>query len=284
MDALFVWVARGLLCVFLVVDILGIGWIQQRTRSYPGKSTIRLLWLGKVNPWRVKEVETDFLRHGFPATFSVFTITLVGIGTATYFMSPLLLSGAFQFLLFVVVLILVIFVSTRINEKGSHVVAALGPTTGFSGVLLLMGSLFGFSPFYLLLAVNPVIQLTMIIIGLIILCWQFIALFFVSSKVLEISLMSSLGRLLIVIGFVLMMGGVTIGALGPTGINSLILQLTMFPSEFLLYLQQAFQICFMLCNPWNPLIIGFTLTIVGVLLAVIDFLRRPQIKHSELEE
>ena len=284
MDALFVWVARFLLCVFLVVDILGIGWVQQRTRNYPGKSIIRLVWLGSIAPWRAKELETDFLRHGFPATILVFTTTFLGVGTATYFMSPLLLSGVFQFLLFVVILLLVFFVPTRAFEKGSYVVAALGPTMAFSGVLLAMGSIFGFSHFFFLLATVPVLQLAMIIIGLSILCWQFIVLFFVSYKVLENSLASSFGRLLITIGFVLMMIGVTISTIGPTGINILIQQFSMYPSEFLLFLEQAFQFCFILSNPWNPFILGGTLTIVGGLLWVLDFLNRRQVQYVEFEE
>ena len=102
----------------------------------------------------------------------LFLITLLGIGTATYFMAPLLLLGVFQFLLFVVVMLLVFFVSTRINEKGSFIVAALGPTTILIGLLLALGSVFGFSFIVLLLVVNPVFRITVSAIFLILLYWQ----------------------------------------------------------------------------------------------------------------
>ena len=285
MDAFYVWIARGLVVVLLFVFILGVNWIQQRMHNYSGKAAIRLLWLSTISPWRAKEVETDFLRQGFPIIIWLFSITLLGVGTATYFMSPLLLLGVFQFLLFIVVLLLVFFVSTTINEKGSYIIAALGPTTLLIGLILGLGSIIGFFHLFLLIAVNPVVQISISISGLILLCWQFVTILFVSNKALDISFPSALGRLLIIMGLVLMMVGVTIGTIGSEGINLLIQQLALLPTEFLLYIQHVFQSCFFLSNPWNLFNIGAILIVFGALFWVIDNLRNRRLgEASEVSE
>ncbi len=275
MDTLFVWVARSLLLAIIVVFILGSGPVQQRMRGYPGKSVTRLLWLAAVSPWRVQEVETDFLRQGFPSIIWVFIVTLLGIGTATFFMSPLLLLSVFQFLLFVVVMLLVFFVSTRINENGSYIVAALAPLTVLIGLLMAMGSVQGFTFIFHLFWVNPIFHTAVITIALFLIAWQFFTIVVISHKAIAISLISSIGRLFIVVGFVLMMIGVTIGTIGlEETINVLNYELAVLPIEFSESLGIMMHTNIVFSNPWNIVIVGGILIVVGVLLWAVDYLRR----------
>jgi hypothetical protein len=273
MDALFMWVARGLLLVLICVFILGSGPAQQRIKKYPGKSATRLLWLAVKAPWRTQEVEADLIRQGFPNLIWLFTITLLSIGVVTFFTSFLLLLSAFQFLLLVVVLLLVFFVSTRINEKGAYIIAGLNPTLLFVALLLALGSIYGFSYFFFFLAINPIVQYSIIIISMILLSWQLFAFVIISHKAVNLTIISSIGRLLSVIGFVSMMLGVTIGTIGLELTNILFNELSILPTVFVEILEGVVGTYFMIFTPWNLAIIGGILISTGVLLWILDYLR-----------
>ncbi|MFX1564874.1 MAG: hypothetical protein ACFFCH_02665 [Promethearchaeota archaeon] len=273
MDALFVWVARGLLLVLSIVFILGSGPVQQRMQTYPGKSATRLLWLAVKAPWRTQEVETDFLRQGFPNLIWLFTITLLSVGAATFFASFLLLFSVFQFLLFVVVLLLVFFVSTRINEKGAYIIAAINPSLLFVALFLALGSIYGFSSFFFLFAINPIFQYSIIIISMILLGWQFFALVIISHKAVNLTIISSVGRLLLVIGFVSMMLGVTIRTIGLELTNILFHELSILPMVFVETLEGVVGTYLMIFTPWNLSIIGGIMITMGVLLWILGYLK-----------
>ncbi|MFX1508968.1 MAG: hypothetical protein ACFFBR_01555 [Promethearchaeota archaeon] len=283
MDALFLWVARGLLLILIAVFILGSRPVQQRIGTYPGRSATRLLWLAVKAPWRAQEVETDFLRQGFPTLIWLFTITLLSVGAATFFVSFLLLLGVFQFLLFLVVLLLVFFVSTRINEKGSYIIAALNPSLLFVGLLLALGSIYGFSEFFFLFSINPFFQYSIIIISMILLGWQFFAIVIISHKAVELTIVSSVARLLIVIGFVLLMIGVTTRTIGVDLIYSLLNDLSILPTVFVVTLEGVVLTYLTIFTPWNLISIGGILITVGVLLWILDSLRTRRMMLSKMK-
>jgi hypothetical protein len=275
------WAARGLLIVLIITFLLGMAPIQQRMPNYPGKSVTRLLWLATFTPWRIQKQETDFLRQGFPILIWIFTVILLGIGIATFFMAPLLLLVLFQMILFVVVMLLVFFVANRINEKGSYMMAALAPMILLIAVLMAGGSIQGFSYFFYLFWVNPIFQAVFSSIVLLFFVWQLFTIIVISVKSLEFSLVSSVGRILIVLGFLFMMIGVSIGAIGLeriiTTLNS---KLVLLPFELSDILGFVTHLNIPTSLPWFITITGGVLLTAGIVLWGIDYLwHRRQLKE-----
>lgn len=283
-DSLPAWVARGLVIVIIIMFVLGMGPVQQRMPNYPGKPIARLLWLATFSPWRIQEQGTDFLRQGFPILIWVFSVILLGVGALTFFMAPLLLLTLFQIILFVVVMLLVFFVANRINEKGSYMMAALAPMTLLIAVLMVLGVIQGFSFFFYLFWVNPSVQILLISIGLLIIGWQLFTIIVISMKSLEFSLVSSLGRLLIVLGFLFMMIGVFIGSIGlETIITTLIPEFVFLPFGLSEILGIVTNLNIPTFLSWYITIAGADLLIIGVVLWGIDYLwrRRQQQEPTE---